>query len=141
MFSGSADQSVCVWDAQTGERIKRYRYAHNNIINSICAAPKHTGFQGQVCSGSDDGQVLVWDTRQKEAVYSFQQDFQVTAVEYSKDGSMIFAGGLDEMIHCWDIRTGNELYKLAGHSEAISGMRLSPDGNHLVSNSMDNSGK
>lgn len=38
----------------------------------------------------------------------------------------------------WDLRTGEVSLTLAGHSDTVTGLRVSPDGTHLLSNSMDN---
>ncbi len=38
----------------------------------------------------------------------------------------------------WDLRKGNATMTLKGHSDTITGMSLSPDGNHLLTNAMDN---
>ena len=38
----------------------------------------------------------------------------------------------------WDLRKEAVSLTLRGHSDTVTGMRLSPDGNHLLTNSMDN---
>jgi hypothetical protein len=38
----------------------------------------------------------------------------------------------------WDLRKEEVVMSLKGHSDTVTGMRLSPDGTHLLSNSMDN---
>ncbi len=39
----------------------------------------------------------------------------------------------------WDLRKDDEpSLQLKGHSDTVTGLRLSPDGSHLLSNSMDN---
>ena len=41
----------------------------------------------------------------------------------------------------WDLRKNGLLYKMAGHTDSITGLRLSPDGSYVVSNCMDNTGE
>jgi Prp8 binding protein len=62
----------------------------------------------------------------------------VTAVALAADNSMVFSGGIDEVIKAWDVRTGTVQYTLTGHTDTISGLKLSPDGTKLLSNAMDN---
>ena len=50
------------------------------------------------------------------------------------------AGSLDNDVTVWDIRNSKIDYKLQGHTDTITGIRLSPNGSHLLSNSMDNTG-
>ena len=135
--------TVQAWDTETGQRIKRFRYGHGEIVNSVNANPATDGI---VCSGGDDGYVQVWDLRQKEPTISFSHPYPITAVAFSKDGQKLFLGGLDEIIHCWDLRKKHDnnqlgsLYELRGHGEMITGIRVSPDGNLIASNATDHTG-
>lgn len=63
---------------------------------------------------------------------------QVTAVEWSEDGSTIFSSGIDNVIKAWDLRRKQPAYLLKAHEDTVTGLRLSPDGSYLLSNSMDN---
>lgn len=40
----------------------------------------------------------------------------------------------------WDLRKNDVLYKMRGHTDTVTGFRLSPDGSFLLSNAMDNTG-
>jgi Prp8 binding protein len=42
-----------------------------------------------VVAGSDDSTVKVWDRRQRNAVHSFNSNFQVTAVVLSDDAQQV----------------------------------------------------
>lgn len=91
-------------------------------------------------SGSDDCTVKMWDSRQKEAVSTYTSDYQVTAVCFGDAGDMVYSAGLDNEIKVWDVRKNDVAYTLKGHMDTVSGMALSPDGAHLLTNAMDNTG-
>lgn len=55
LFSASTDKTVCVWDSETGERVKRLK-GHTSFVNSCF--PARRGPQ-LACTGSDDGTVKV----------------------------------------------------------------------------------
>lgn len=56
----------------------------------------------------------------------------------TSDGSYAYTGGIDEMIHCYDLRkTAKPLFTLKGHSDTITSLALNSDGSVLLSNSMD----
>ena len=40
----------------------------------------------------------------------------------------------------WDLRRNDVIFSMKGHSDTITGLRLSPSGNYVLSNSMDNTG-
>ncbi|KAI8381094.1 WD40-repeat-containing domain protein [Radiomyces spectabilis] len=134
IFSCSADKSVSIWDVKAGERVRRWK-GHTQVVNSCQVARRGPE---TVVSGSDDGCIKLWDSREKAAVQTFEDKFQVTSVCFSDAADMVFAGGLDNEIKVWDLRKKAVAYTLSGHLDTISGMSLSPDGSYLLSNSMDN---
>jgi WD40 repeat protein len=50
----------------------------------------------------------------------------------------VYSGGLDNEVSVWELRKGAVSFKLAGHSNTVTGLKVSPDGHHLLTNSMDN---
>ena len=51
----------------------------------------------------------------------------------------MITGGLDNVIKVWDLRNQSIAFSLEGHTDTVTGLSLSPDGTHVLSNSMDNS--
>jgi WD40 repeat protein len=50
----------------------------------------------------------------------------------------VYSAGLDNNITAWELRKGAAGLTLQGHADTVTGLRVSPEGNHLLSNSMDN---
>jgi Prp8 binding protein len=137
IVSASSDKTVCVWDAETGRRVKRLR-EHTNYVNSCC--PSRRGHSApMVVSGSDDTTARLWDLRVRGSVQTFTHKYPVTCVAFGDSGDQIYTGGLDNDMRVWDLRRCDVLFSLRGHTDTITGMRLSPDGSYLLSNAMDNS--
>ncbi|KAJ2961217.1 hypothetical protein NQZ79_g3531 [Umbelopsis isabellina] len=134
IYTCSADQTLGIWDVETGERVRKWK-GHSLVVNS-CGVSRNT--PELVVSGSDDGCIKLWDAREKNAVETFQDDFQVTAACFSDAGDMVFTGGIDNVIKAWDLRKKAVAYTLSGHADTVTGIKLSPDGSYLLSNSMDN---
>ncbi|KAG2232102.1 hypothetical protein INT48_006779 [Thamnidium elegans] len=120
IFSCSADKSVGIFDVKTGERTRRWR-GHTGIVNSCQVARRGPEL---VVSGSDDCTVKIWDNRTKEAVSTFENDYQVTSVSFSDAGDMIYSAGLDNDIKVWDVRKNQLAYTMKGHMDTVSGMSL-----------------
>ncbi|KTG39835.1 hypothetical protein cypCar_00005836 [Cyprinus carpio] len=137
LFSASTDKTVCVWDSETGERVKRLK-GHTSFVNSCF--PARRGPQ-LACTGSDDGTVKLWDIRKKASVHTFQNTYQVLSVTFNDTSDQIISGGIDNDIKVWDLRQNKLIYSMQGHGDSVTGLSLSADGSYLLSNSMDNSGK
>ncbi|KAG1464821.1 hypothetical protein G6F46_003050 [Rhizopus delemar] len=134
IFSCSADKSVGIFDVKTGERVRKWK-GHSAIVNSCQVARRGPEI---VVSASDDHTVKVWDPRSKEAVSTFEHEYQATSVCFSDAGDMVYSAGIDNVIKVWDVRKNQTAYTLEGHLDTVTGLRLSPDGSNLLSNSMDN---
>ena len=63
----------------------------------------------------------------------------VTAVCFDHTGQRVFFGGVDNQIHAYNLRADDYEYALQGPTDTITGLQLSPDGDRLLSNSMDSS--
>ncbi|KAL4452495.1 hypothetical protein ABPG75_008157 [Micractinium tetrahymenae] len=134
LISCSPDKTVRCWDAVTGEQVKKMG-EHKDIVNSCC--PLRRG-PPLLVSGGDDCEAKLWDLRQKRAVKSFSERYQILTVAFSDGGDQIYTAGIENVVNVWDLRREEVSMSLAGHNDSITGMRLSPDGSHLLTNSMDN---
>lgn len=133
LFSASTDKTVRVWDMETGACIRKFK-SHKDIVNSC--HPARRGPQ-LVCSGSDDGTVLVHDIRKRDPIASFPNTYQITAVTFNDTADQVVGGGIDNDIKLWDLRRHDVLYVMRGHTDTVTGLSLSPDGAHVLSNAMD----
>ena len=130
-------QTVRAWDAGTGQSVKKMG-EHTGIVNSVCAARRGTPL---LVSGSDDGTARLWDLRVRRCVQKFGEvpgSFPVTCVALGAGSETLFAGGVDNLLRAWDLRTGQLSLTLEGHGDTVTGCALSPDGSFLLSNAMDN---
>lgn len=131
--SCSADKSVRYWDIETMSCISKFK-GHTKIVNS-CKCNNTL-----IISGSDDGQVCIWDTRMspnKACIYKHENKYPITAVSCEGEWGRIFAGGIDNNIYMVDMRTST-IQTFSTLNDTITGLDVNPDNSFLVSNSMDN---
>lgn len=135
LLSCSADKTCRVWDVNEGKQVKKVS-EHESFVNSICPQRRSPHL---FATGSDDASIKVWDARSKRSTHTFKDRFQITSVAFADASDQVYAGGLDNSIKVWDLRRDDEpSMVLKGHSDTLTGLSLSPDGSHLLSNAMDN---
>lgn len=137
LYTVAADGNLCISDVTTGQRVKRIK-AHRGVINGLDRIA--TGGTELLVTGGDDGHVRIWDVGSdgqgedaKEPIKEWNIGFPITAVAWSADGSQVYAGGLDNCIHVYDLRTKEKLHTLKGHVDTPTSISLSPgQGNYIL---------
>ena len=137
LLSASVDKSALVWDASTGARVRRLR-GHTSFVNGCATSPTLSRGAHLMATACDDGIVRLYDSRSRQAVHTFNTKSPVTAVAFGADSDMLFAGGVDNVVRSFDLRTRSEgPFSLVGHTNTVTSLALSPSGNELLSNAMD----
>ncbi|HKQ08474.1 MAG TPA: TIR domain-containing protein [Blastocatellia bacterium] len=132
LASGSADQTIKIWDLNTGHELATLRA--EEWVRSITFSP-----DGKVlASGGMTGTVSLWDVRShRELVQLKGHSGIVRVVEFSADGKLLASGCDDATIKLWDVQNRQELRTLKSHIETINSIVFSPDRNIVASASGD----
>ena len=108
IISGSEDNTVQVWDAQTGAALRTLE-EHEGSVTSVAISPDGK----TIISGSEDNTVRVWDAPTGAALHTLTgHERSVTSVAVSADGKMIVSGGDDNTVRVWSAQTGATLHTL-----------------------------
>jgi len=81
--------------------------------------------------------MILWDVRSKATSLVEKFKYQITSICFNDTGDQIFIGGIDNVIKIYDLKKKTVVSNLIGHTDTITGLALSNDGNYLLSNSMD----
>jgi WD40 repeat protein len=131
IISGSDDNTVRIWDAQTGAAVHELK-GHSSHVYSV--AISHDGTQ--IISGSADKTVRIWDAQTGAAVHELKgHSSVVTSVAISHDGTQIISGSDDDTVRIWDAQTGAAVHELKGHSSFVYSVAISHDGTQIISGS------
>jgi dipeptidyl aminopeptidase/acylaminoacyl peptidase len=135
--SGSADNTVRVWDAATRAQIGGVPLTgHTGFVNSVAFSP-----DGKRIASSADKTVRVWDADTGKPIGQPMtgHDAVVSSVAFSPNGKRIVSGSDDNTLRQWIADTGQPVgAPLTGHTRAVFSVAFSPDGKTIVSGSADN---
>ncbi|MHA1768963.1 MAG: WD40 repeat domain-containing protein [Candidatus Thorarchaeota archaeon] len=109
--------------AEQGGDITR-RFAMNKVGRMFAAALQ-------------DRSVRLYAAEDGTEIQCMQDDFLCTSLAFSPRGDVVAAGSVDHTIKLWDIRTGECVGTLEGHTYPVLSLAFSPDGDRLVSGSGD----
>jgi WD40 repeat protein/serine/threonine protein kinase len=125
LASPSGDNTLKVWDAQTGQELSTLR-GHTGQVNSVAYSPdgKH------LASASGDKTVKVWDAQTGQKFLSLEGHTDaVWSVAYSPDGKRLASASGGGGVKVWDAQTGQKLLTLKGPGGSVA---FSPDGKRLA---------
>ena len=136
IVSGSWDQIILVWDAETGEVVVGPLKGHTQFVTSVAFSQDSK----RIVSGSGDETIRVWDAETGEVVVGPLKGHTgaVCSVAFSQDNKHIVSGSEDHTIRVWDAETGEIIAgPFEGHTHQICSVAFSQDGKHIVSGSWD----
>jgi hypothetical protein len=135
VLSGSEDQTVRLWDVQTGLQVgqpwKSPEAVHALALSpegpfALVGTPERRPFHLLLLS--DIGKVVMG--------YGGHTD-RVSRVLFSADGKKALSGGWDHVVILWDVASGKEERSFTGHQSVIGGLAFLPGGKHILTGSHD----
>jgi WD40 repeat protein/serine/threonine protein kinase len=130
--SGSDDQTVCVWDVETGKRLFEGK-GHRDRVNALAFSPDGR----TLASVSLDQTIHLWDAESGETNdVLFGHTAGVIDLVFAKDGHRLVTIALDRTLRAWDTRSLHA-EKLRGHRSFVYGTAFHPDGERVASASWD----
>jgi WD40 repeat protein len=138
----AGDGTVKVWDPATGQQLLTLR-GHTTMVLGVAYRP-----DGKcLASSSYDGTVKLWDTTTGQVRHTLEaHKSRVVGVAFSPDGQRLATNGVSldaRGQNLWEVKlwsvapVSDPLFSLTGHTAEIVDVAFSPDGQRLVSTSVD----
>jgi WD40 repeat protein len=136
LATGSHDHLVRLWNIESRVAISELQ-GHTSGVLSLAYSP-----DGQyLASSSWDHTICVWEPNDPQERPSVLQDHSmwVSSVWFSSDPPRLFSASGDRTLKIWDRDADGwqQLFTLNGHTKAVTGMAVSPDGNVVASGGRD----
>jgi hypothetical protein len=143
----SFDNTARIWDLKTGVEKLKFM-GHNRPVWGAALSPN-----GKVAATSGyDGFIRIWDANTGKELRTLEVNkSMVWSLAFSPDGKRLLAGnggvcdgfggvnfGNDNDLHLFDVSTGKEIRRIAGHTNWVRGVAFSNDGRYAASVGNDN---
>jgi WD40 repeat protein/tRNA A-37 threonylcarbamoyl transferase component Bud32 len=137
--SASKDRTIKLWNPATG-RLLTTLEGHGDEVNGLAWSP-----DGKLlASGSSDQTVRLWEAAlvgQGEGIpprckTTLKADGSVAALAFSPDGAILGAATGSSVV-LWHAASGEQLQKLAGHTQEVHCLGFAPRGHYLATGSAD----
>ncbi|MDE0297853.1 MAG: hypothetical protein OXN17_04420 [Candidatus Poribacteria bacterium] len=127
---------VKLWEVSTETNIATLE--HTNDVHAVSYSPDGT----MLGVASLDG-IILWAASTKKRVVTLEHEGYIGAVTFSPDSKMLASantdrfGGTDGAVKLWEVSTRENIATVGGHTERITTIALSPDGNTLAATLRD----
>jgi WD40 repeat protein len=129
--------SVCLWDAATGEPAAE-PLVHSAKVGALAFSPDGK----TLLTGCDDAKARIWDLEQARiGGPTFAHQSSILGVAFSPDGRTVLTGSTDSTARLWDAKTGEPLGRPMRHEGFIDGVAFAPDGKTVLTASWDKSAR
>ncbi len=133
IVSGSLDDKLKVWDAQTGLEISTLK-GHSSAVFGCAVSPDGQ----QLVSASWDKTLKVWDTQSWKELKTLKgHSNAVSGCAFSPNGAWLASVSWDRTVKIWDTGKWEAVATLEGHSNSVYACAFSPDSTRIVSGSAD----
>ena len=138
VIASTSENTVKLWDAETGEMIRSFR-AHESGISSLC----FTRDLSYLLTADADGICKIWNTESWELYKtipdtpSAKQPGKCTKLAVTSDNSIIALGFYDNIIQLWSFETASLLNTIIDTGADLTSIEFNNAGTILASCSYD----
>ena len=133
LASPSRDQTIRLWDAETGECLRTLE-GHEGGVNSVAFDPAGR----TLASGGEDNTVKVWGASTGKVLRTLEGHWGVVvSVAFDPASATLASGSEDRTVKVWEPATGKVIRTLEGHEALVASVAFDPAGRTLASGAVD----
>jgi len=115
-------------DKHTTDIVETCFYNHKRWVTCVCSSQDGN----YVASGSNDGEVKVYDIKNNKKIFAYEHDGRVFSVCFSPCGRYVASGSDDKKVKVYDIQSNKEIYSYK-YDHFVKCICFSQDGNYVAS--------
>lgn len=131
------DAHLILWDANSGEEIRRFgtNDIYEGEITSAALSPDGT----RLVSADADGDLILWDVQTGDLLRRFSSFHSgaVNKVVFSPNGTRVASASADNLLALWNVADGTIHRVLEGHVGPVNDVSFNGEGTRVVSASND----
>lgn len=133
LATGSADTTLKLWDAATGQNYLTLE-DHQEPVTDVIFSDDDT----RVISADEDGLIKVWDAETGRLLFTRTGDNgAVNALALSPDGAQLATANEDATVRVWDTTIWTSPFLSFGHIDAVADVAYNSTGAQLASAGVD----
>ena len=133
LASGGRDSAIKIWDVRTGRELRALA-GHLGSITSLVFSK-----DGKILiSGGLDSTIRYWEVDSGNTTKVIRRPEPITSLALSPNGQMLASCSFGSEVVLLDLKTGEEITLLRGHTKVVNSASFSPSGRLLATASNDN---
>jgi WD40 repeat protein len=135
LVSGSLDDTIKLWDIETGKALGKPLIGHSGSIRNDLAFSPNNSIAASITKNHG---IQLWDIKNKKFIDSGSHLKFVGSrsqdIAFSPDGKILASADIHhEVIRLWDVKNKHILSTFLGHSNGVVRVAFKPDGKELAS--------
>ncbi|ELR96768.1 WD40 repeat domain-containing protein [Gloeocapsa sp. PCC 73106] len=132
LVSTGEDREINIWNLQTGAHLSTF-FEHSTSVLTMAISPDSR----VMVTGGLDG-IRAWNLTPQRPAFILQNVGNPTyTVAIHPNGYILASGHDDGKVKFWNLRTASEIAEFSSHSQQVSAVLFTLDGEKLITGSLD----
>lgn len=132
-YGHGSDNLIVLWDVIGSKEVRRF-VGHTKDVTAVVFFPDGN----RLLSAGLDGTLRIWSVPTGAELQLLSHPGGINDAALSPDGQWAISGGFgDKTVRLWNLVDGSEAHYYEGHTGAVLGVAIAPDGSRALSASQD----